>query len=140
MVTAAHQQLTHQWWADRRSAFDLYVSQLVIDEAAAGDSEMAARRLAVLDGIPLLAASEDARTLAEELVRKGPVPPKAATDAAHIALATVHGVEYLLTWNCTHIANAEMRVGIESVCRSRGFEPPILCTPEELMGGQDVAG
>jgi hypothetical protein len=77
LVTAAHQQLTHQWWTERRSAFDLYVSQLVIDEAAAGDSEMAARRLGVLDGIPLLAASADARMIAEELVRRGPVPPKA---------------------------------------------------------------
>ena len=62
------------------------------------------------------------------------MPRKAAIDAAHVAIATVHGIDYLVTWNCTHIANAEMRSRIEAVCRSAGFEPPILCTPEELAG------
>jgi len=88
----------------------------------------------------LLVASDNALSLARELIREGRVPEKAATDAAHVPLATVHGVEYLLTWNCTHIVNAEMRTGIERVCRVRGLEPPVLCTPEELMGEPHVQG
>lgn len=66
---------------------------------------------------------------------EGPLPRKAAVDALHISIATVHKVEYLLTWDCRHIANAAMRIKIEAVCRSRGCTAPIMCTPEELMEG-----
>jgi len=133
-VTAAHQQVTSEWWSHRRSAFELYASQFVVGEASAGDPEAAKLRLDALSEIPLLAPSDEAEALAEELVKRGPVPERAVTDAAHIALAATHGMDYLVTWNCTHIANAEMRVDIERICRTRGFEPPVLCTPEELMG------
>jgi len=134
LLTAAHQQVTREWWTERRSAFDLYISQFVISEARRGDRIAAEQRLEVLREIPLLAPREDAQALAKDLVTKGPIPQRAAADAAHIALAAVHGMEYLITWNCTHIANAEMRGEIEAICRARGLEPPILCTPEELMG------
>ena len=104
-----------------------------MQEAGAGDPLPARRRLAALTGLPVLAATPEAVDLARALVTYGPVPDRADVDAFHIAIATVHGIEYLLTWNCTHIANAQMRAGIENVCRNLGYEPPVLCTPEELM-------
>lgn len=95
---------------------------------------MAQQRLEVLVTIPLLDLRQEAVALARALVEKGPLPEKAAVDALHIALATVHGMDYLLTWNCQHIANAEMQIAVAAVCRAAGYEPPVICTPEELLG------
>jgi len=131
LVRAAHQQITQEWWA-RRDKFDLFTSRLVLQECQAGDSEAAKDRLAALAGIPLLLQKPEVIGLAEALVRDVPLPPKAAADALHIATAAVHGIKYLLTWNCTHIANVALRTQIEMVCRAAGFEPPLICTPEEL--------
>jgi hypothetical protein len=131
LVRAAHQQITREWWA-RRDKFDLYSSRLVVQECQAGDAQAAADRLAALRGIPLLAQEDEVGELAEALVRDVPLPEKAVADALHIATAAVHGMQYLLTWNCTHIANATLRPRIEAVCRAAGFEPPLICTPEEL--------
>jgi predicted nucleic acid-binding protein len=134
LITAAHQQLTIDWWEYRRTGFDLYVSQLVVREASGGDEDAAQRRLDIIEQIPLLELNEEALALAHSLVEDGPLPEKASEDALHIAVATVHGMDFLLTWNCKHIANAEMRNLMIEVCRSQGFEPPITCTPEELLG------
>lgn len=134
LVTAAHQQVTHDWWTHRHNEFDLYVSELVIREASAGDPDAAARRLTFLEGIAPLAVSDAARSLAGRLIQAGVVPVRAAADALHVALAAVNGIDYLLTWNCQHIANARMRARIENTCRENGYEPPVLCTPEELLG------
>ena len=133
LITAAHQQITQQWWQARRAHFDLFVAPPVIQEAQAGDPEAAARRLAVLHDIPLLTLSEEAARLAQALITPGPLPANAVVDALHIAIAAVHGMHYLLTWNCTHIANAAIRSDIEDVCRAHGYEPPVICTPEELL-------
>ena len=76
----------------------------------------------------------DCVSLARALVETGPIPEKAAVDALHIAIATVHGMDYLLTWNCKHIANAEMQKAVKRICRNAGYEPPVICTPEELSG------
>ena len=133
LITAAHQQITQQWWNTQRTRFDLFVAPPVMQEARVGDPEAAARRLAALHGIPLLALSEEATGLAQALIAPGPLPVNAVVDALHIAIAAVNGVHYLLTWNCTHIANAEIRSDIEDVCRAHGYEPPVLCTPEELL-------
>lgn len=130
---AAHQQATRQWWEARRQAFELFVSQFVVYEVSAGDPDAARRRLEAVTGIPLLTPSEDVDTLADALMERVPLPPNAEADAVHIAVAAVNGMNYLLTWNCTHIANAELRPRIEKVCREFGFEPPIICTPEQLM-------
>ncbi len=132
LIRAAHQEATREWW-EGRSRFELYVSQVVVNEAARGDSEAAKERLEALAGIPILDVTEDAEALAENLVERGPLPRKAAVDALHIGVATVHGMDYLLTWNCTHIANAATRGEIEAVCRESGLAPPIICTPIELM-------
>jgi hypothetical protein len=134
LVIAAHQQLTQEWWDQRRESFDLYVSQLVIQESGAGDAFMVRKRLEVLETILMLDLRPEAVALARALVEKGPIPEKAAVDALHIAVATVHGMDYLLTWNCKHIANAEMQTAVAAICRAAGSEPPVICTPEELWG------
>lgn len=137
IILAAHQQITDEWWHNSRAHFELYTAQPVLDEAAQGDTEAAGHRLEKLAPLQLLDITEEVSDLAERLIRDGPLPTKAAVDAVHIATATVHGMDYLLTWNCKHIANALMRNKMEAVIRSTGYEPPILCTPEELKEGQE---
>jgi hypothetical protein len=133
LIVAAHQQITHDWWGGRRGDHELCVSQLVLQEAGVGDPQAAQERLNVLATMTILEIKEKAVELAEELVRAGAVPAKAGNDALHIAIAAIHRVPYLLTWNCRHMANATMRTQIESVCASKGFKAPIICTPEEMM-------
>ncbi len=133
IIIAANQQATQEWWRTRKKDFEIYVSQLVIQEAGAGDVEAATSRLDALENIPLLDILDDAIRLAEKLVEQKAIPEKASEDALHIALSAVHGMEYLLTWNFKHIANATMRANVELVCRLNGYEPPIICTPLELM-------
>jgi hypothetical protein len=132
LVVAAHQQITHEWWDARRAGYELCVSQLVLDEAAAGNAVAAQERLLMLRPMLVLETTADALELAKELLRAGALPAKAADDALHIAVAAAKAIPYLLTWNCRHLANAMMRRVIESVCEAKGFKPPIICTPEEL--------
>ena len=123
--------MTAEWW-NGRAAYDIYISQLVIDEAGRGDPSAAARRLESLGGFPLLSLTDEVVGLAGDLIARGGLPQKARIDALHVATATIHGMDYLLTWNCKHIANASLRGKIEEICRSAGFAPPIICTPIEL--------
>ena len=132
LIVAAHQQLTVDWWQGQRGGYDLFISQVVVEEVRAGDPQLAARRVAIIDGIAMLQISESAIQLADNLVKCHAVPQKAAQDALHIAIACANGMSYLLTWNCKHIANARMRGAIDMVCRQSGYVPPIICTPEEL--------
>jgi predicted nucleic acid-binding protein len=134
LIVAAHQQITQEWWETRRKFFDVFISELVIREAGSGDKMAAQIRLAALNDIPLIELNEEILTLANTLIAEGPIPENSKEDALHIALATVHGLDYILTWNCRHIANAEMRIGVSNICISQGYHPPIICTPEELMG------
>ncbi len=133
VVFAGHQQITHEWWNTRRTNFELCASQLVLDEAGAGDPQAAQERLEVLNDMAILEMTPEALALAKELIRAGAVPAKAADDALHIAIAATNGVHFLLTWNCRHLANATMRPSIEAVCVARGLKAPIICTPEELL-------
>lgn len=133
VVVTAHQQLTHRWWNSRRHRYELFVSQLVLQEVGEGNPGMANQRLAAVRNFPVLAVTREAVGLAERPMQFRSLPAKARVDALHIGIAAVHGMEYLLTWNCRHIANARMRTRIEMVCREGGYEPPIMCTPEELM-------
>jgi len=130
---AAHQDLTREWWDTRRHLFELYASAVVVEEAQDGNPDAAAARLKVIAGLVLLDVTQAARDLATRLLLQRSLPQKAAADALHIATAAVHGMDYLITWNCKHIANAVIFRSIEAVCRANGFEPPVLCTPEELM-------
>jgi len=133
-VVAAHQELTAEWWASHRQRFDLYISEIVLREAARGDESAAAKRLAELDGIGVLTLDEGARALARLFVERWLIPMKAIEDAFHVAIATAQGMDFLLTWNCKHIANAEVIERLDTVCRELGYRMPILCTPEQLMG------
>jgi predicted nucleic acid-binding protein len=133
LVTAARQRVTADWWASERERFSLYVSELVLREAADGDADAVSRRSVWLAGIAVLKVTERAAAVARALLEQRAVPATETADALHIGLAAAHGLEYLLTWNCRHIANATMRQRIDRVCRSAGLEPPVLCTPDELM-------
>lgn len=134
LIVAAHQAVTRTWWEKRRDDFTLYVSEPVLDEAGSGDPQAAAKRLAVVDGIDVLNVTDEAIEFAARLLQRGAVPEKAATDALHVALACTNGIHYLLTWNCKHIANAERFDAIASACLESGYQPPIICTPDELSG------
>lgn len=135
VIVAAHQQTTHDWWDTRRGSFVCYVSQVVADEASIGDLDEIRKRLEVIRGLPLLEVTESAQSLAEAILASGVIPPRAVRDAAHIATAAVHGVDYLLTWNCRHLANAQIMRRIAQVCHESSHRMPLICTPEELMGG-----
>jgi predicted nucleic acid-binding protein len=135
LLVAAHQQLTVVWWDEQRAHYELFASQVVVAEARAGDPDAAQRRLVVLERLPLLVDVTDAAiALATLLITEQALPAQAAQDALHLALACVHGMQYLLTWNCTHLANAQLRSPSEQVCCEAGYIPPIICTPEELAG------
>jgi predicted nucleic acid-binding protein len=131
LIVAAHQQVTREWWS-RRKRFELFVSEAVVEEAKRGDKAAAARRKVAIEGIPILSAPALAQTLAANFLRAAVMPSNAAIDAVHVAVATTHGMDFLVTWNCTHIANAIVREKIETVCRKAGFRPPVICTPLEL--------
>ena len=133
LVMAANQEATREWWETHRTKYGLFVSEIVVREASAGDSDAATRRLSVLAELPELDIIEEASDLAGALIRHVPLPEKAQLDALHIALSAVHRMDYLLTWNCRHIANAALRHGIERTCREHGFVSPVICTPLELM-------
>jgi len=136
LIVAAHQKITSDWWENRRLKFDLYTSQWVIQEARRGDPQAAAKRLQVLQGIPLLESKTDTLELAKTFLYQQPVlPEKAREDALHIAIAITGGMNYLLTWNCRHIANVELQLKIANLAHQAGYNMPILCTPELLMGG-----
>lgn len=137
ILGAAHQQITQAWWESRRQ-YDLFVSESVIRECAAGDPVAAQKRLAILADIPLIRMDEHAIGIAADLVQVGIVPTKAAEDALHIAIATVFGVDYLLTWNCRHIANPELQRSIAVFIEPKGLFLPFICTPEELLGEEYV--
>jgi predicted nucleic acid-binding protein len=132
-IAVAHQAVTHRWWR-RRKRFDLYCSQIVVSEAGEGDAQAAERRLAALKGVPSLETNDAVKALAAAVAKAAALPKKATEDALHIALATVHGMDYLLTWNCRHIANAEIRNVVAAVAYDHGYGVPVICTPEELMG------
>lgn len=136
VVVVGHQQTTREWWDSQRSNYELCISQLVLDEAGAGDPSAAYERLTKLSPLLILETTNEALELAKKLLSAGALPEKAADDSLHLAVAAVSSVPYLLTWNCRHLANATMRPVIETTCVSQGFRPPIICTPEELLGAR----
>lgn len=129
----AKQQITRERWDVRRTEFDLFISEAVFAECQSGDPDAALRRLDLLNGIPLLEQMPPTAQIAEHLIGRLSLPEKAAVDAVHIAIAVANEIDFLLTWNCTHIANAAFRPMIEEVATAYGCMCPIICTPEELM-------
>jgi hypothetical protein len=125
--------LTQRWWGTERANYELVTSQYVLDEAADGDSALAQSRLETLAGVPILPVEGAILDIAEEILRKAILPRTASVDALHIAMVAHHQVDYLLTWNCTHIANARILPKVFGVLDSAGLARPIICTPEELL-------
>ncbi len=133
VVTAARQLMTHQWWNNERTKYQLAVSQFVIDEASAGAPTLADKRLESLEGIPLLPLVDEIATISDEIMDRAILPQKARTDSLHIATVAHHRIQYLLTWNCRHIANARILPRIHAVLNDLGIPIPIICTPEEML-------
>ena len=131
-VVAGRQTVTRNWWPSATRKCRLFASRFVVDECAAGDPEAAAERLAVLNSLEFLLASKEADDLTKQLIAGHAIPETEPRDALHVALAAVNGIQYLVTWNFKHIANATTRAAIEAICRDAGYEPPIICSPEEL--------
>jgi predicted nucleic acid-binding protein len=136
LIPAARQQSTRDWW-DRRHEYELFVSELVLAECSEGDTTAAESRLRYLTDIPILSATPDAAALAADMLGRGRLPKRAADDAAHMAIAAVHATDYLLTWNCRHMANPVLLRSLEDVCRVAGFRLPVICTPDQLLGADD---
>lgn len=136
LIMAAQQEATRNWWDSRHDLYDIFISEAVLDEAEGGDPEAAKRRLEVLELLDQLPITGAAIRLATLLLSNVPLPPKAHVDALHIAIAATHGMDYLLTWNCTHIANPKFRYVIEEICRQNGFQAPVICTPFDLIEDQ----
>jgi hypothetical protein len=134
---ASRQRTTRVWWTDASSRFKLAISQLVVDECSDGDPSAAQERLDVIKDLTILAITDDARALARLLSTEGAVPPSEPRDALHIAVAAVQRVQYLVTWNFKHIANATLRIKIEETCRNAGYTPPVICSPPEILGDND---
>ncbi len=135
LIVAAHQELTREWWETRRHEFALYASTVVIEEARRGDEVFAQSRMALIDQLGLVEVTPPARELAARLLIEAGLPSKANADALHIAVSAVNGIDYLLTWNCTHLANAAMIPRVNKICSVAGYQTPYICTPEELMVG-----
>ncbi len=133
LIVAGHQQITHEWWSKVRPEVDCFISEPVIQEAAQGDQEAAQKRLAITAGIPTLILNEEIKELALKYQAAAKIPEKAKLDAFHLALPAWYQVDYLLTWNCKHIANANVRRIVENINKQLNIHTPIICTPEELM-------
>ena len=132
VIVLGNQELTREWWHRRRREYDLFVSEVVSREIVLGNPEVAEQRLSLIQTLPILAVTIEAERLAPMILRAAGLAANAETDALHVAVATVHGMDFLLTWNCTHIANATIRRAIERQCRLSGYEPPVICTLQEL--------
>lgn len=133
LVIAAHQKVTHDWWSGHRRKYELAISTIVEKEISSGDDKTARKRIELVKGLRLLMVTPESIALAKHLVGKGPLPAKAEVDALHISLAAIHGVDFLLSWNCKHIANAFIQKDLAKLIQAHGYECPVLCTPESML-------
>ncbi|NER21634.1 MAG: type II toxin-antitoxin system VapC family toxin [Symploca sp. SIO1C2] len=134
LIVAANIKITQDWWDECSSSFTLYASEIVEVEAAKGDSVMAAQRLNLLQSLMLLELTEESFELSQAFLHQSNLPPKASNDALHMALATVYSLDYLLTWNCKHMANAQIQRKLAQISSNLGYALPVICTPYELIG------
>lgn len=133
IVILAHQQLTREWWSSHRHLYEIFISQVVLDEIRIGDREMVDKRTEVLQGIPMLELNSEVESLAVRYFESLQFPVKAIRDAFHLSYAVVYEIDFLVTWNCAHLANANLLLRLSKLNRQWGYETPIICTPEELM-------
>jgi hypothetical protein len=137
VIIAGHQAVTTEWWENDLPKFRAVISPIVLDEISAGDPEAVAKRLAAIEGMPQLEFALEARSLAIRYFETIHLPDSARADALHLALSTWHGTDYLVTWNCRHIANGRVRKLLQEINDSIGIATPVICTPEELLEFQN---
>ncbi len=133
LIVAAHQQITRDWWDASLPQFRAFVSVAVLDEVSRGDEQAATERQQVISGLPVLDVVREVQELAGVYFGAIDIPEKARADSYHLALAAWHGMDFLVSWNCTHIVSGRVRKALEEVNIRRGIRTPIICTPEELM-------
>ncbi len=133
VIALAHQELTRRWWEQGRGEYELFASPVVIAEAGRGDPVAAERRFELLAGVELLEAGPQVERLAGDIHQGLRLPRKAAVDAAHMAFAVSCEMDYLLTWNCVHLANPHNLRMLADLTRQRGLWLPIICTPAEMV-------
>ena len=133
LIMAAHQEITWEWWEGVLPGLDPYISQIVFDEISRGNTDAAQRRLAAVDKFKVLEMTPDVASLANTYFGALDIPEKTRNDSFHLALAVYHGMDYLVSWNCTHISSGRVRNVVGRINDERGCQTPIICTPEELM-------
>ena len=133
IIVLAHQEITREWWHKSIKQFEIFISEVVIEEASMGDPEAAKRRLEELRDFPHLELNDKVEETAQMYMEKLEIPEKAFRDAAHLAVASVHNIDYLVTWNCKHLANGEIIRKLRDISKDLGIHTPIICTPEELI-------
>ena len=133
VVVLGHQETTRQWWPRALERFQLVVSEVVLSEISEGDQQAAGERLRAVEGLPRLPLSPQCDEVAKRYLKELPLPGRAVRDAAHLAIASVYAVDYLVTWNCGHIANALIRRRLAETNGTLALATPIICTPEEMM-------
>ncbi|MFA6291790.1 MAG: type II toxin-antitoxin system VapC family toxin [Victivallales bacterium] len=136
LIVAANQEVTQEWWRDERRRYDLFVSEFVLSEIAAGDKDAALKRQEAIQGIAILIVNEASERLAVEIMRQAKLPGSVADDVAHVSVASVQGMEYLLTWNCAHIANPHWLGKLSRIITACGYSMPAVCTPQALLEGK----
>jgi hypothetical protein len=136
IIIAGRQEITRKKWPHILDVFDAYISALVLQESEQGDTEAVQKRLKAIANIPILAITDVAEELASILILEGPIPEKSPEDALHISIATINGMDYLVTWNFAHINNAQIKSKIVSTIEKHGYRCPLICSPEELLGEQ----
>jgi hypothetical protein len=133
LIVAAHQQITREWWEMALPQYSPFISSVVFEEAAKGDPKAAQLRLEAIQSFPLLGIVQEVHELADLYSSQIQLPEKARADSYHLALATWHGMDFLVSWNCTHIANGSFKLLLEELNAHLGMRTPIICTPEELI-------
>lgn len=133
VVVAGHQQITKDFIEIAQNRYEIFISEIVLDECKNGDDDAAKFRMEFLERFKTVELNESVLVLAKTLVTENVIPKQYGEDALHISLATIHGIDYLVSWNCKHIANAHIRTRLENIIQKNGYVPPVICTPEELM-------
>ena len=132
VVVMGQMLVTRQWWNESRQDFDTFISELVMQEVSQGDAGAAAERLEMIASIPLAPIVDSARQLAAALIAQHGLPENAKVDALHLAICASNGIDYLLTWNCRHLANATRQRALGEICKASGYNAPLICTPQQL--------
>ncbi len=135
LIVAAHQQITSDWWENALPHYEAFISPIVLDEISRGNADAIQSRLEKIASFPVLEVLSEVRNLADAYFSTLDIPEKARADTYHLAIASWHGMDFLVSWNCSDIVNGRIKMLIEEINARQGIRTPIICTPEELMEG-----